>query len=64
MTRIAIQTRIAASPRSATTLAWSTARVRMEEDTITIDQKSKKPLISEELCSGCGICTNRVPSGR
>ncbi len=35
--------------------------VRMEDDTITIDAKTKKPLISEELCSGCGICTNRCP---
>lgn len=35
--------------------------VRMEEDTITIDEKTKKPVISEELCSGCGICTNRCP---
>ncbi|MBF4467835.1 MAG: ribosome biogenesis/translation initiation ATPase RLI [Methanobrevibacter arboriphilus] len=35
--------------------------VRMEEDTIIIDEKTKKPLISEELCSGCGICTNRCP---
>lgn len=33
----------------------------MEEDTITIDSKSKKPVMSEELCSGCGICTNRCP---
>lgn len=33
----------------------------MEEDTITIDEKTKKPIISEELCSGCGICTNRCP---
>lgn len=33
----------------------------MEEDTITIDPKTKKPVISEELCSGCGICTNRCP---
>jgi len=33
----------------------------MEEDTITIDEKTKKPVISEELCSGCGICTNRCP---
>jgi len=33
----------------------------MEEDTITIDPKTKKPLISEELCQGCGICTNRCP---
>ena len=35
--------------------------VRMDEDTIVIDEDSKKPLISEELCEGCGICTNRCP---
>ncbi|MBP2046565.1 ribosome biogenesis/translation initiation ATPase RLI [Methanobacterium aggregans] len=35
--------------------------VRMEEDTITIDEKTKKPIMSEELCAGCGICTNRCP---
>ena len=33
----------------------------MEEDTIIIDEATKKPIISEELCSGCGICTNRCP---
>jgi ATP-binding cassette, sub-family E, member 1 len=37
--------------------------VRMEEDTITIDPKTNKPIISEELCAGCGICTNRCPFG-
>ena len=35
--------------------------VRMEEDTIVIDEDTKKPLISEQLCEGCGICTNRCP---
>ena len=35
--------------------------VRMDEDTIVVDEESKKPLISEELCEGCGICTNRCP---
>lgn len=35
----------------------------MDEDTIIIDENNKKPLISEELCSGCGICTNRCPFG-
>ena len=34
---------------------------RMDEDTIVIDENTKKPLISEELCEGCGICTNRCP---
>lgn len=33
--------------------------VRMEEDTIIISDEDKKPIISEELCSGCGICVNR-----
>jgi ATP-binding cassette subfamily E protein 1 len=33
----------------------------MDEDTIVIDEDTKKPLISEELCEGCGICTNRCP---
>ncbi len=31
----------------------------MEEDTITIDPKTKKAVFSEELCQGCGICTKR-----
>lgn len=35
--------------------------VRMDEDTIIIDENTNKPLISEELCEGCGICTNRCP---
>lgn len=35
--------------------------VRMEEDTIVVDEDTKKPLISEQLCQGCGICTNRCP---
>ena len=35
--------------------------VRMDEDTIVIDEDTKKPLISEQLCEGCGICTNRCP---
>ena len=35
--------------------------VRMDEDTIIIDEDTNNPLISEELCEGCGICTNRCP---
>lgn len=31
----------------------------MDEDTIVVSQEDKKPIISEELCHGCGICTNR-----
>jgi ATP-binding cassette, sub-family E, member 1 len=35
----------------------------MEEDTITIDPKTKKAVFSEELCQGCGICTKRCYLG-
>ena len=35
--------------------------VRMDEETIVIDEELGKPIISEELCSGCGICTKRCP---
>lgn len=35
--------------------------VRMGEETITMDEDSGKPIISEELCSGCGICVKRCP---
>ncbi|ENN96449.1 ATPase RIL [Methanocaldococcus villosus KIN24-T80] len=35
--------------------------VRMGEKTIVIDEKTGKPVISEVLCSGCGICVKRCP---
>ncbi len=37
--------------------------VRMEEETIVIDEETKKPVISEVLCSGCGICVHKCPFG-
>lgn len=33
----------------------------MEEETIVMDESTGKPIISEELCGGCGICTKRCP---
>ena len=35
--------------------------VRMGEETIVMDEDLGKPIISEELCSGCGICVKRCP---
>ncbi|MEN4007385.1 MAG: ribosome biogenesis/translation initiation ATPase RLI [Methanobacteriaceae archaeon] len=60
MTRIAIIDHDRCQPRKCNYVCIEYCPgVRMEEDTITIDPKTKKPIISEELCSGCGICTKR-----
>ncbi len=37
--------------------------VRMGDETILIDQGTAKPVISESLCSGCGICVNKCQFG-
>ncbi|HMK54916.1 MAG TPA: ribosome biogenesis/translation initiation ATPase RLI [Methanobacteriaceae archaeon] len=62
MTRIAILDQDRCQPKKCNYVCLDYCPgVRMEEDTITIDSKTNKPLISEELCAGCGICTNRCP---
>ena len=33
----------------------------MGEETIVVDEDTKKPIISEVLCSGCGICIHKCP---
>ncbi|KYC46169.1 MAG: Cobalamin import ATP-binding protein BtuD [Candidatus Methanofastidiosum methylothiophilum] len=34
---------------------------RMNEETIVVDEVTKKPIISEVLCTGCGICIHKCP---
>lgn len=34
--------------------------VRVGDETVVIDEKGK-PIISEELCTGCGICVHKCP---
>ncbi|MGZ7043138.1 MAG: ribosome biogenesis/translation initiation ATPase RLI [Methanobacterium sp.] len=60
MTRIAILDQDRCMPKKCNYVCIEYCPgVRMEEDTITIDPKTKKAVFSEELCSGCGICTKR-----
>jgi ATP-binding cassette subfamily E protein 1 len=35
--------------------------VRIGDETIVIDERTGKPIISETLCSGCGICVHKCP---
>ncbi|MDI6884601.1 MAG: ribosome biogenesis/translation initiation ATPase RLI [Hadesarchaea archaeon] len=35
--------------------------VRTGDETIVIDEHTKRPVVSEELCSGCGICVKKCP---
>ncbi|GCC11177.1 putative ABC transporter ATP-binding protein/MT2552 [archaeon] len=35
--------------------------VRMGDETITMNEKLDKPEISEQLCTGCGICVKKCP---
>ena len=35
--------------------------VRTGDETVVIDKASGKPVISEELCTGCGICPKKCP---
>ncbi|MGD2250662.1 MAG: ribosome biogenesis/translation initiation ATPase RLI [Candidatus Methanofastidiosia archaeon] len=35
--------------------------VRMGEETIVVDEETNNPVISEVLCTGCGICIHKCP---
>jgi len=37
--------------------------VRMGEETVTVEKETGFPIISEILCTGCGICVKRCPVG-
>jgi ATP-binding cassette subfamily E protein 1 len=35
--------------------------VRTGDETIVLEERTLRPIISEELCSGCGICVHKCP---
>ncbi|KXB07139.1 ATPase [candidate division MSBL1 archaeon SCGC-AAA382A20] len=63
MPRIAVLDRNKCQPRKCATECKSFCPgVRMGDETVTLDEEDK-PIISEELCTGCGICVHKCPFG-
>ena len=62
--RIAVIDREACKPEIANYLCRKVCPVnRSEEDCVTVSGTDKKPVIDESLCIGCGICSNKCPTG-
>ena len=61
--RIAILNRDRCQPKRCNTVCVKYCpRVRSGDETVIIGEKGK-PIISEELCVGCGICVHKCPFG-
>lgn len=61
MPRIAVLDRDKCQPKKCATECKNFCPgVRVGDETITIDEDGK-PIISEELCTGCGICVHKCP---
>ncbi len=62
MPRIAVIDRDSCQPKRCSLECYRYCPgVRTGDETIIIDEHTKRPLISEELCSGCGICVHKCP---
>lgn len=61
MPRIAVLDRDKCQPKKCATECKSFCPgVRVGDETIVLDEENK-PIISEELCTGCGICVHKCP---
>lgn len=60
--RIAIHDKDKCQPKDCNYLCIRVCPVnKTGGECITIDEETKKPLITEALCTGCGICVKRCP---
>ncbi|HDI12777.1 MAG: ribosome biogenesis/translation initiation ATPase RLI [Hadesarchaea archaeon] len=62
MPRIAVINRNSCQPKRCSLECYHYCPgVRTGEETIVIEESTNRPVISEELCTGCGICTHKCP---
>lgn len=60
--RIAILRRDHCKPRDCNFLCMRMCPInRTGKECITVDEEARKPVISESLCTGCGICVKKCP---
>jgi len=60
--RLAVLNKDKCQPRACNELCYRMCpKVKTGDETIVIDPDSGKPVISEELCTGCGICVRKCP---
>ncbi len=62
MPRIAVIDRESCQPKRCSLECYRYCPgVRTGDETVIIDEQTGKPVISEELCTGCGICVHKCP---
>ncbi len=62
MPRIAVIDRESCQPKRCSLECYRYCPgVRTGDETVIIDERTGRPVISEELCTGCGICVHKCP---
>ncbi len=60
--RVAILNKDKCQPKTCNYLCYRMCpKVKTGDETIIVNTETKKPEISEELCTGCGICVTKCP---
>lgn len=62
MPRIAVINRDSCHPKRCSFECYRYCpRVRTGDETVVMEERTNRPIISEDLCTGCGICSHKCP---